>query len=233
MRPRRGDCMIKSSDGPKFKLHLIILQIGPSVCRDVFDTPQQDDNGEAQDLLMIELSEPSATLTHLFRLLYPIRKQQIGEFDLELKLVEAYDKYDIDLSSLVPYVANLFWGSSIHAKSLEAYGLAWRLKKGNAVSTASRYLHQITLESRETKDRILQYSRDFNSLLALHDLRHRRELALDTFMTTLPKSSYRCPQHWNLTTLEAQRLRINARKALGTAMLSRRTVFGSQGSVQL
>lgn len=209
--------MVNSSDGIKFKLHRIILQIASSVWRDLFDTPQPADNGEARDLPMIEISEPSNTLPHLFRLIYPIEKQQIMEFDVALQLVEAYDKYVIDLSSLVPYLADLLSGSSIQAKPVEAYGLTWRLKKGDAVATASRYLHQVALDSRESKDQILLYAGDFNSLLALHDLRHRRELALDRFMTTLPISLYRCPQHANLTALEAQRLRVNARKALGTA----------------
>ncbi|KAG8915419.1 hypothetical protein FRC01_003668 [Tulasnella sp. 417] len=212
-----GDVIFKSSDGIKFKLHRVILQIASSVWKDVFDMPQPADDGETRDLPVIELSEPSTTLLHLFRLLYPIAKQQIVEFDLALELAEAYDKYDIDLSSLVPYLADLFSENSLQAKPVEAFGLAWRLRKGDAVSMASRYLHQTALESREIKDRILRYSADVEALLALHGLRHRRELALDKFMAALPISLYRCPSHANLSAFETQKLRINARKALGTA----------------
>lgn len=181
----------------------------------MFDMPQPTGHNEARSLPIIELTEPSTTLLHLFHFLYPISKCQIVVFDLALKLVEAYDKYDIDLSNLVPYFADLLSGSSLQRNPIEAYGLAWRLKKGETVSMASRYLHHTALEKREIRDQAMRYSGDVNALLALYNLRHRRELALDDFITALPISIYRCALHVNLSAVETRKLRISARKALG------------------
>ncbi|KIO20629.1 hypothetical protein M407DRAFT_29738 [Tulasnella calospora MUT 4182] len=217
-----GDCIIKASDGVKYKLYRVVLRLASSVWKDMFNMPQPyPENGssssELQDLPFIEVCEPSTTLLPLFRLLYPVPKDQIPTFDLALDLVLAYDKYDIDVSSLVPYLADLLSEASLQKHPLEAYGLAWRLEKGPIVETASRYVHQVELEKKETKDKLLQYSGDFGSLLALHELRYRRELALDDFISRLPLGDYRCAKHTNLSAFEVKNLRRSVRKALGSA----------------
>ncbi|KAG8900948.1 hypothetical protein FRC01_009990, partial [Tulasnella sp. 417] len=217
-----GDCIIKASDGVKYKVYRAILRLASSVWKDMFDMPQPypigaANSAEAQDLPFIELSEPSTTLLPLFRLLYPISKDQIPTFDLALVLVLTYDKYDIDVGTLVPYLADLLSEPSFQKHPLEAYGLAWRLKKGPVVEAASRYLHRVDLEKKETKDKLLHHSGDFGSLLALHELRYRRELALDDFISGLPLESFRCTYHANLSATEAKNLRSSVRKALGIA----------------
>ncbi|KAG8920733.1 hypothetical protein FRC01_000616 [Tulasnella sp. 417] len=217
-----GDCIIKASDGVNYKLNRVILRHGSPVWKDMFDLPQPCPNGaptnsKPHDLPFIELSEPSTTLLPLFRLLYPISKDQVPTFELALDLFLAYDKYDIDISHLAPYLADLLSHPSLQNYPLEAYGLAWRLQKGDIVGAASRYLHQVNLEKKETKDKLLRYSGDLGSLLALHELRDRRELALDYFISALPLEQYRCAQHANLSTFEAKELRISVRRALGSA----------------
>ncbi|KAG8918841.1 hypothetical protein FRC00_012022, partial [Tulasnella sp. 408] len=162
-------------------------------------------------------SESSATLSALFRLLYPKGKSQIQTFDLAFKLMDAYHKYDIDISGLVPFFTELMSTASIQGHPLEVYGLAWRLKNAEVVSHASRYLHETSLEKRDKKERIVRCSGDFAALAELYDLRLKRELALDSFVANLPLSDYRCRAHTNLSPKETMKLRIASRRALATA----------------
>ncbi|KAG9002252.1 hypothetical protein FRB90_011419 [Tulasnella sp. 427] len=217
-----GDCIIKASDKVMFKAHRIILQLASPVWKDMFDTPQpsaknQPSNAKTPDLPIIELSELSSVLEPLLQLMYPISKSQITSFDLALKLAISYEKYKIDVSTLMPYLNELLSGTLAQGNPIETYGLAWRLKKSEIVAAASRRLHLISLEKKETKDKLLQYSGHYNSIIALHELAHRRELALDDFISNLPLWKYRCPQHVNLSSVETRKLRVNVRQALGTA----------------
>ncbi|KAG8915418.1 hypothetical protein FRC01_003667 [Tulasnella sp. 417] len=219
----QGDCITKSSDGIKFRVHSLVLKLASSVWNDMFDMPQplthdeSSSSDELQKLPTIELSESSVTLLALFRLLYPKGKSQIHTFDLAFKLMDAYHKYDIDISGLVPFFTELMSTSSTQANPLEVYGLAWRLRNAEAVSLASRYLHETSLEKRDRKERVVKYSGDFAALAELYELRLKREVALDSFVAGLPLSEYRCRTHANLSPKETMKLRVVCRKALATA----------------
>lgn len=216
----QGDCIVKSSDGIKFRVYALVLKLASSVWQDMFELPQppsQGDLDELQKLPIIELSENSSTLSALLHLLYPKGKSQIKTFDLAFKLMDAYHKYDIDISGLAPFFVELLSTATIQANPLEVYGLAWRLRNGDVVSHASRYLHEVSLEKRDKKERVVRSSADFAALAELYDLRLKRELALDGFVARLPLSEYRCKAHVNLSAEEAMRLRVTARRALATA----------------
>ncbi|KIO20631.1 hypothetical protein M407DRAFT_29740 [Tulasnella calospora MUT 4182] len=219
----QGDFLVKSSDGIKFRVHIVVLKLASSVWQDMFDLPQpltHDEplsSDELQKLPTIELSEPSTTLSALFRLLYPKGKSQIQTFDLAFKLMDAYHKYDIDISGLVPFFSDLMSTWSIQANPLEVYGLAWRVKNADVVNLASRYLHDISLEKRDKDERVLRYSGDFAALSELYHLRLKRELALDSFVEGLPLSDYRCWSHKDLSSKETKKLRMASRRALAVA----------------
>ncbi|KAG8868833.1 hypothetical protein FRB97_001885 [Tulasnella sp. 331] len=209
-----GDCILQSSDGLKYKVFRIILSLASPVFRSMFELPQpsipadvmaaQDSPklSDSPDLQVIPVSETSTTLYTLLLLLYPATVVQISSYDLVVEVIEAYDKYDINIKSLHPFLHDtLLSEDGLASNPLGVYAVAWRLGMREEAQKASRYLHSVNLNDTTVKDDLLSRSGDLEALLELWDLRVRRERALDEIVGAAPLRLVICGghqhfQHW-------------------------------------
>jgi len=203
-RESRGDCILLSSDGVSFKVFRIILSLASPVFHTMFDLPQgttvRSGNREAsdgtEDIPTIPVSEPSSTLTTLLLLLYPARVVTIDSHDLAVEVIKAYDKYDIDIQSLKPFLHDgLLSAEGLQSDPLGVYAIAWRLGMKEEALNASRYLHTTNLNDERVKRDLIARSGDLNALLSLWDLRVRREMALDGIVQAVQLHTFRCGSH--------------------------------------
>ncbi|KAG8871027.1 hypothetical protein FRB98_001115 [Tulasnella sp. 332] len=198
-----GDCILQSSDGLRYKVYRVILSLASPVFRAMFDLPQSPAPAppKAEDvpnLPIITVSEASATLSTLLLLLYPAMVAQIPSYDLAVEVIKAYDKYDINLASLRPFLHDaLLSDEGLTSNPLGVYAVAWRLNMREEVQKASRYLHSVDLNDEVVKRDIIARSGDINAILALWDLRVRRERALDTIIDAVPFTLVVCGDHQN------------------------------------
>lgn len=156
--------------------------------------------------------------------LYPATTSSVDNFTLAFGLMDACDKYLIDAKSFFPYLVKIFrcctkFGAS-EADVLDAYCLAWRLNMRERAQESSRHLHGLDLTRPSLLHEMDRKAGDVRAILALWDLRYRRETAMDSFLERLPLALYRCPEHLRLTVEEAGRLRQNARKAFTSPWFS-------------
>jgi len=226
-----GDCIIQSSDGLKYKVFRVILSLASPVFRTMFDLPQSaatadpSEPEDVSDLPIIPVSETSTTLSTLLLLLYPATVVQIPNYDLAVEVIKAYDKYDINVASLHPFLHDaLLSEEGLTNDPLGVYAVAWRLSLREEAQKASRYLHSVDLNNEVVKRDILARSGDLNALLALWDLRVRRERALDGIVGAAPLTLITCGNHQQLGHWQGQNpnigpnnlalLRTKAREAL-------------------
>ncbi|KAG8908619.1 hypothetical protein FRB99_004907 [Tulasnella sp. 403] len=208
-----GDCILRSSDGVHFKTHRLILSLASPVFNDMFGIPQGD--RVECEIPVIDLTESSDTVLAMLQLFYPSTSPQIKSCKLAFDLINAADKYMLELSSLRPFLSEVFLDvETLKTNPLAVYALAWKLGMKQEAEKASRYLHSTELEGNWNKNYLLSTAGDANALLALWELRHRRELALDSFLESIPFSSYRCCRHPCLSFNEISKLRAAARQAL-------------------
>ncbi|KAG8915417.1 hypothetical protein FRC01_003666 [Tulasnella sp. 417] len=174
------------------------------------------------DIPTIELTESSDVVHNLLLYIHPTTTPNIGTFDLALSLVDACDKYLIDHRGFVPHLATIFncsWSKS-EGVMLDAYCLAWRLNMRERSLYLSRHLHGLDLTRPGLHQEVSKKAGDVGALLALWDLRYRREVAIDTVLERLSIDLYRCPDHQTITLEEAGRLRRNVREGLKSSWLS-------------
>jgi len=227
----RGDCILLSSDGVRFKVFRIILSLASPVFHSMFDLPQgtsvrrgiREALPRAEEIPTIPVSETSSTLTTLFLLLYPARVVTIDSHDLAVEVIKAYDKYDIDIHSLKPYLHDgLLSAEGLQSDPLGVYAIAWRLCMKEEALNASRYLHNTDLNDESVKRDLIARAGDLDALLSLWDLRLRREMALDGLVEAVQLYAFQCGSHrqryesWKPGQLQnyVVQLRKNAREAL-------------------
>lgn len=131
--------------------------------------------------------------------------------------MDACDKYLINHQGFALHFGRIlhsFWSRGSEADMLDAYCLAWRLNMRERAQNSSQYLHALDLARPGLRQEIEKKAHDVGALLALWDLRYRREVAVDSFIERLPLELYRCPDHRRLTSEETRRLRRKVRKAL-------------------
>ena len=137
------------------------------------------------------MSEPSGVLLLLLQLLYPATSPQLKDYAVTFELVTAYDKYMIDVKSLLPYLNETLLEKDAFSKHpLEVYSLAWKLDLQNVALEASRYLHESDLKSAYVQSHILSRTQDYTALTALWDLRERRHIGLDNFIQQMPLATF-------------------------------------------
>lgn len=211
-----GDCILQSSDGIKYKVWRNILSLSSPVFSDMFDLPQGDT--PLSELPVIEISEAADVLQTLLLLLYPATTPQIRSYELAFALISAYDKYIINVDSLRPFLfSNLMSDKAFETNALAVYGLAWRMGLREEAMRASRYIHAQNIKKPEVQNDLISRTGQVAALVALWDLRQRREVALDAFIEALPLDTYRCPNHAGLTPNDGTKLRAKARLALTAA----------------
>lgn len=205
-----GDCIVQSSDGLRYKVFRVILSLASPVFRSMFDLPQSattadspeaNDASNLPDLPVIPVSETSTTLSTLL-LLYPATVVRIPNYDLAADVIKAYDKYDINVAGLHPFLHDaLLSEEGLTSDPLGVYAVPWRLGMKKEAQKASRYLHFVDLNDAVVKPDLLARSGDLEALLALWDLRVRREKALDEIVGAAPLTFIACRDLQRLTDL--------------------------------
>ncbi|KIO20630.1 hypothetical protein M407DRAFT_29739 [Tulasnella calospora MUT 4182] len=209
-----GDCILQSSDGTKYKTHRIVLALASTVFCDMWEV-----GTGGSDIPIVELTESSDVVHNLLLHLYPTTAPSIDNFSLALGLMDACDKYLIDPRGFVPHLSTILYSYKFRASEadvLDAYCLAWRLNMRESAQRSSGYLHGLELTRPGLRQEVDKKAHDVGALLALWDLRYRREVSIDAFLARLPLDLWRCPNHRELTLEETERLRQNVRKALKT-----------------
>ncbi|KAG9038029.1 hypothetical protein FS837_001321 [Tulasnella sp. UAMH 9824] len=174
-----GDCILQTPDGTQFVVHRVILSLASSIRNDMFSLPQASE-GSSGTRPIIPVEEDPETLQALLTMVYPLPPPQISSYDLATRLVQACDKYFIDVSRLDTILHKvLLTTDALEADPLGVYALAWRLGISDEAKVASRYTHRLDLNHPKVKSDLIRRSGSVNSLLALWDLRLRRETALD------------------------------------------------------
>ncbi|KAG9018312.1 hypothetical protein FRB95_004624 [Tulasnella sp. JGI-2019a] len=202
-----GDCIIRSSDGLEYKVFRVLLSLASPVFLSMFDLPQPatNDTEWEEGLPTISVSETSTTLSTLLLLLYPATVVRIPNYDLAVEVIKAYDKYDINIDSLHPFLHDaLISEEGLASNPLGVYALAWRLNMQEEAQKASRYLHSVDLNDEAVKQDLVSQSGDLSALLALWDLRVRRGRALDGIVGAIGFASVLCGGHQYIHNLQAE-----------------------------
>lgn len=206
-----GDCILQSSEGVKFKIHRLLLTLISPIFSDMFSLPQKDD----EELPTIELTESSDVVLFILQMVHPQTTPRVTSLELPFELLVAFDKYMIDLALLRQHVSPSMKLTAHHTElyRVKVYALAWRLGMQEEAVEASRYLHHTELTG-SAKSTILERAQDLEALLALWDLRQRREEALDGFIEAIPWSTYRCATHEGIVPAQLNAIKKRLRIAL-------------------
>lgn len=174
-----GDCILQTPDGARFVVHRVILSLASPIWNDMFSLPQASES-PSSTRPVIPVEEDPATMEALLTMLYPLPSPRISSYDQAAKLVQACDKYFINVSRLDTVLHKVLrTTAALEADPLGVYALAWRLGMDDEARTASRYTHRLDLNDPKVKSDLIRRSGSVNALLALWDLRLRRENALD------------------------------------------------------
>ncbi|KAG8906499.1 hypothetical protein FRC01_007996 [Tulasnella sp. 417] len=174
-----GDCILQTPDGTEFVVHRLILSLASPIWSDMFSLPQASE-GASSTRPVIPVEEDPETMEALLTMVYPIPPPRINSYDLATKLVQACDKYFIDVSRLDATLYKVFrTTAALEADPLGVYALAWRLGMDEEAKVASRYTHRLDLNDPKVQSDLIRRSGSVKSLVALWDLRLRRECALD------------------------------------------------------
>ncbi|KAG8951768.1 hypothetical protein FRC00_007127, partial [Tulasnella sp. 408] len=174
-----GDCILQTPDGTHFVVHRLVLSLASQVWNDMFSLPQAPE-GSSITRPIIPVEEDPETLEALLTMVYPLPPPRIKSYDQATLLVQACDKYFIDVSQLDNILHKVLrTTAALEADPLGVYALAWRLGLDDETKEASRYTHHLNLKDPKVKSDLIRRSGSVNSLLALWDLRLQREAALD------------------------------------------------------
>lgn len=199
-----GDCVLQTSDGMRFKVFRNILSLSSPFFHDMFSLPQQGGTATGSEPIpVIDITEDAQTVHTLLVLLYPTDVPVIETYDLATKLIEACDKYDIKLDRLRGSLSLrdlLTSPAALRQHALRAYALAWRLGLEEEAKNASRHLHSVDIRDRQIKQGLTRHAGSIDPLIALWDLRLRREEALDVLVDSIPLRKWVCLPHGGIRT---------------------------------
>ncbi|KAG9040566.1 hypothetical protein FS837_000454 [Tulasnella sp. UAMH 9824] len=191
-----GDCILCSSDGVHFKVYRNILSLASTVFADMFSMPQPPTTSELSISDAIKLTEDSHVLHALLTLLYPVELPIIDSYDLAADLVVACDKYGINVNLLKPHLSQSLQNKKgLEKDPLGVYAIAWRLGLEEDAKHASRYTHTLDLSDPTLRDNLIRRSGGIYALLALHELRLKREKTLDDVLTGVQIAKRMCLNH--------------------------------------
>lgn len=136
------------------------------------------------------------TIYTLLVMLYPMEPPVISDYDLACKLVAACDKYFINVFRLRAFLYDVLSSPAASEKDpMGVYALCWRLGRENEAKKASRFTHSIDISNPQMKLDLIQRSGSLNSLLALWDMRLRRETALENLLKVIGVYRIGCSSH--------------------------------------
>lgn len=187
-----GDCILRTRDGTVFKVVRSVLSLASPVFGDMFGLP-----GDQDQIPTIDVQEDPETMETLLELLYPQEPPNIASYDLAVKLIAACDKYFIDVMRLRYFLYNILASPGAPEKDpLSVYAICWRLRLEQETKTASRYTHHIDITQPTVKADLIRRAGSINALLALWDLRLRREMQLENAIRRIGlRRNISCEQH--------------------------------------
>ncbi|KAG8920073.1 hypothetical protein FRC00_010521 [Tulasnella sp. 408] len=143
-----GDCILQTPDGTQFIVHRVVLSLASPIWNDMFSIPQASE-GSSGPRPVIPVEEDPETMQALLTMVYPLPPPQISSYDLATRLVQACDKYFIDISRLDTILYKVLrTTAALEADPLGVYALAWRLGMNDEAKVASRS-NQTSYEDRE------------------------------------------------------------------------------------
>ncbi|KAG8913782.1 hypothetical protein FRC00_001612 [Tulasnella sp. 408] len=179
-----GDCILRTPDGVVFKVAKVILYMGSTIFRDMFDMPPVTHADESEaSLPVVPVEEDPETIQVLLQMLYPIEPPPISTLSLAKKLVTACDKYFVNPIKVQLHLKKILGDKqSIKEDPLGCYALSWRLGLEEEAIAASRYLHHVDISDGNIAKEILSQSGNVEALNRLWDLKFRREQGLDEIL---------------------------------------------------
>lgn len=212
-----GDCLLQSPDGTRFKVHRAILSTASTIFHDMFNMPSDRIKNEA-DTPIIPLQEDAETLQAMLQILYPIEPPTIKSLLLAEKLVTAFDKYFISTAKLRHHLRGvLSLEESLEKDPLACFAISWKLRLETETMLASRYTHTWNLSNVTLAEAVVSLSGDMGALVALLDLRSRRERELDDLLDLINfNSHFNCRSHGevNVSFLRDRERRARLKEAL-------------------
>ncbi|KAG8961413.1 hypothetical protein FRC00_012311 [Tulasnella sp. 408] len=179
-----GDCIVRTPDGVEFKVAKVILYMGSTIFRDMFDMPPvtRADESEAS-LPVVPVEEDPETIQVLLQMLYPIEPPPISTLSLAKKLATACDKYFVNPIKVQLHLKKILGDKqSLKEDPLGCYALSWRLGLEEEAIAASRYLHHVDISDGNIAKEIISQSGNVEALNRLWDLKFRREQGLDEIL---------------------------------------------------
>ncbi|KAG8949859.1 hypothetical protein FRC04_008162 [Tulasnella sp. 424] len=173
------------------------------IFRDMFSMPSKPSDASKQEteVPIIPVEEDAETLGAMLQILYPIDPPTIESLMLAGKLVQAFDKYFISMTKLQYHLrSTLNLESSLETAPLRCFSISWKLGLEPEAVRASRYTHSSNLSKMAVAEAIISNSGDLAALVALWDLRYRREESLGNFTDLVqPSTNIVCRIHGQLS----------------------------------
>lgn len=188
----QGDCILRSSDGVRYKTSKQLLGLISSWFSKKFKLLQ----GQSASDQLVVVPEHSALLHTILLFLYPATTTTIDTYATAFQVADAFDKYSIDLGYLRPAVA-MFLGSRT-ALGMDAgahYALAWRLGLKAEAQRASKHLHRMDIEKDGFKTTLQARTRGSEAFIAFLELHLRRGKVMQGLLESMPIELYRCKHH--------------------------------------
>ncbi|KAG9001405.1 hypothetical protein FRB90_011633, partial [Tulasnella sp. 427] len=98
----KGDVILRSSNGVNYKVLRAILALASPVFDDMFEIPQGSNAPDSTEVPIIDVSESSQVLHSMLKLFYPTPIVTITGYPDAFGLIQAFDKYLIDVKGLYP-----------------------------------------------------------------------------------------------------------------------------------
>lgn len=195
-----GDCILRTPDGTQFKVYKAILSMASPIFSDMFTLPQEPSNAAKEaSVPIVDLTENAPTIHTVLLLICPTDIPVVDDFDLAAAVVQACDKYLINLVRVRLFFRDLLHSQDIlQQKPLDVYALAWRLGMEAEAVTASRYTHVAEISKAEVAEDLIRKSGSIESLLALWKLREQRARATENLLHSLPLRTWFCNGHGGL-----------------------------------
>lgn len=179
-----GDCTLRSCDKVCFKVSRLILSLGSPFFKDLFALPQPA-NESNSSIPVIDITEDADTIGAVLQILYPVNSPSIKTYSLAAKLIEAFKKYLIETQKLMPHILPLLSNDRMKTHPMGVYAICWRLGYTAMAKTASRYTHSVNIHDRAIAYALVQQAGSLDALLALLDLRARRDIKFDALFDQL------------------------------------------------
>ncbi|KAG8912261.1 hypothetical protein FRC00_004883 [Tulasnella sp. 408] len=198
-----GDCYLVSSDGLRFKASRHSLVHTSRYFEELFR--RLPPSTSHTDLPTFYFDEPARILHALLIVLYPVHTEEFIDVQQLLELMDRQEKYAIPETSMM-YAISIIVGRNFNGPApvddvVDVYAIGWSRGWRRQVTHFSRFMHRVNLADQSIVDRLIRSSGSSKSYIALTELRHQRETALDGIIEALEPRKHFCPSHSSSDTM--------------------------------